>query len=141
LRPERFVTKKIVAAVCRIAKGSDEKLEIGNLEIRRDWGWAPEYVDAMWRMLNIETPGDFVIATGHTQSLRDFIRIAFDAVNLDWQDHTVVNKSLMRPSDPLEIKGSASKAAKHLLWNPSIKGAELIMKLVQSQMISYNIHK
>lgn len=134
LRPERFVTKKIVATVCRIANGSDEKLELGNIDIRRDWGWAPEYVDAMWRMLAIDDPEDFIIATGETQSLRDFLRIAFEVVDLDWQQHTVINQKLMRPSDPFEIKGKPNKAGLYLSWEPTIKGSELVAMLVTSQM-------
>ncbi len=109
LRPERFVTKKIVSTVCRIANGSNEQLELGNINIRCDWGWAPEYVDAMWRMLTIDEPADFVIATGETQSLKEFLRAAFEAVDLDWCEHTVINHGLMRPSDPLEIKGLPNK--------------------------------
>jgi len=134
LRPERFVTKKIVATVCRIANGSDEKLELGNVDIRRDWGWAPEYVDAMWRMLGINEPEDFIIATGETQSLRDFLKIAFETLDLDWQQHTFIDQNLMRPSDPFEIKGLANKASQYLSWKPEIKGAELVQKLVKSQM-------
>jgi GDPmannose 4,6-dehydratase len=134
LRPERFVTKKIVATVCRIASGSNEKLELGNINIRRDWGWAPEYVDAMWRMLSIERPEDFIIATGYTQSLRDFMKTAFEAVDLDWQEHTVINQNFIRPSDPLEIKGKPNKAIKYLSWAPKVKGSELVERLIQSQM-------
>jgi len=134
LRPERFVTKKIVAAVSRIANGSNEKLELGNIDIRRDWGWAPEYVDAMWRILNIEAPEDFIIATGATQSLRDFLSTAFESVGLDWQQHTVINQNLIRPSDPMEISGRPDKASQYLLWEPKVKGFELVSKLVKYQM-------
>jgi GDPmannose 4,6-dehydratase len=134
LRPERFVTKKIVATVCRIANGSNEKLELGNIEIRRDWGWAPEYVDAMWRMLAIDEPEDFVIATGQTQSLREFLEAAFKAVDLNWQQYIVINQKLMRPSDPMEIKGLPNRANRYLSWQPVIKGAELVSKLVTAQM-------
>jgi len=134
LRPERFVTKKIVATACRIANGSNEKLELGNIDIRRDWGWAPEYVDAMWRMLSIDRPEDFIIATGHTQSLKDFLSTAFDAVGLDWEEHTIINENLIRPSDPNEIKGLPNKAFKYLSWTPKIKGAEVVTLLIQNQM-------
>ena len=138
LRPERFVTKKIVATVCRIANVSDEKLELGNIDIRRDWGWAPEYVDAMWRMLAIDQPEDFIIATGETQSLRDFLRTAFEAVDLDWKQHTTISPSLMRPSDPLEIKGLPNKVRQYLSWQPKIKGNELVSMLIKSQIKSGN---
>jgi GDPmannose 4,6-dehydratase len=134
LRPERFVTKKIISTVCRIANGSNEKLEIGSIDIRRDWGWAPEYVDAMWRMLTIDEPKDFIIATGQIQSLRDFLKTAFMTADLDWELHTVINQSLMRPSDPLEIKGCPDKAMQYLSWNPEIKGRELVIKLVESML-------
>ena len=134
LRPERFVTKKIIAAACRISRGSNENLQLGNIDIRRDWGWAPEYVDAMWRMLNIDEAQDFVIATGVTQSLQDFLAIAFEAVNLDWRKYVSINSDLKRPSDPLEIKGSSDKAARLLQWIPVIKGANLVMTLVSSEL-------
>jgi len=134
LRPERFVTGKIIAAACRISQGSAEKLELGNIEVRRDWGWAPEYVDAMWRMLNHGEPQDFIIATGVTQSLRDFLKIAFDAVNLDWNDHVQTNPNLFRPSDPLEIGGVATKAKEILLWEPEFKGADVVRKLVKEKL-------
>src|ERR1700731_3759617 len=84
LRPERFVTQKIVRSACRIAQGDQEKLQLGNIEIQRDWGWAPEYVEAMYLMLQQESPEDFVIATGQTRKLQDFVATAFDAVGLDW---------------------------------------------------------
>ena len=142
LRPEHFVTKKIVAAVCRIANGSVEKLELGNINIRRDWGWAPEYVDAMWRILNVEEPEDFIIATGITQSLRDFLGAAFESVGLDWQQHTVINQNLMRPSDPVEISGRPDKASRYLLWEPKIKGSELVKRLMKGQIVEDNhIHE
>lgn len=134
LRPERFVTRKIIAAACRISQGSAEKLELGNIEVRRDWGWAPEYVDAMWRMLNHGEPQDFIIATGVTQSLRDFLKTAFDAVNLDWNDHVQTNPNLLRPSDPLEIGGVATKAKEILLWEPEFKGENLVRRLVKEEL-------
>lgn len=134
LRPERFVTKKIISAACRISRGSSEKLRLGNIEIRRDWGWAPEYVDAMWRMLNQDEPQDFVIATGITQSLQDFLDTAFQSVNLDWREHVVHSPDLKRPSDPFEIKGAPNKAAKFLSWSPQCVGAALVKKLIASEM-------
>lgn len=134
LRPERFVTKKIISAACRISRGSNENLQLGNITIRRDWGWAPEYVDAMWRMLNIDEAQDFVIATGVTQSLQDFLAIAFEAVNLDWRKYVSINPDLRRPSDPFEIKGYSGKAAKLLQWIPAVKGSDLVMTLVSSEL-------
>jgi GDPmannose 4,6-dehydratase len=134
LRPERFVTKKIISAACRIARGSNEGLQLGNIDIRRDWGWAPEYVDAMWRMLNIDEAQDFVISTGVTQSLQEFLEVAFQSVNLDWRNHVSINPELKRPSDPFEIKGSPTKAAKLLKWTPVIKGPELVRALVSAEL-------
>lgn len=129
LRPERFVTKKIVSAAQRIASGSSEKLKLGNIDINRDWGWAPEYVDAMWRMLNRETPEDFVIATGLKQSLRDFVQAVFEEAGLDWRNHVIVDPALLRPSDPLESVGDATKAKERLNWLPTIIGAEIPKKM------------
>ncbi len=99
LRPERFVTKKIVSAACRIADGEREKLALGNIAIQRDWGWAPEYVEAMWRMLQGEQPDDFVIATGESRSLEEFVAAVFSEVGLNWRDHVVGDSSLLRPTD------------------------------------------
>jgi len=133
LRPERFVTKKIVAAACRIAKGSDEKLSLGNIDIRRDWGWAPEYVDAMWRMLNHETPEDFVIATGITQSLQDFIATVFSEAGLDWRAHVVSDPGLRRPSDPPESKANPDKAKNLLAWGSTCSGADVAKRMYAAE--------
>ncbi len=116
LRPERFVTQKIVRAACRIAAGSGEKLQLGNLDIHRDWGWAPEYVDAMWRMLQQTDPEDLVIATGETRSLQDFVAEAFNAVGLDWRDHAENDPTLMRPTDISVSWADPTLAAKQLGW-------------------------
>ena len=137
LRPARFVTKKIVSAACRISLGSKESLELGNIDIRRDWGWAPEYVDAMWRMLNQDDPSDFVIATGVTLSVREFMEAAFECVGMRWEKHVVINTNLIRPSDPFEIKGSPLKAALFLKWTPQIVGVELVKKLVALELTKY----
>jgi GDPmannose 4,6-dehydratase len=125
LRSERFVTKKIISAAKRIASGSNEKLKLGNIDICRDWGWAPEYVDAMWRMLNLDTPEDFVIATGVTQSLREFVRLVFEEAGLDWRDHVTVDLALLRPSDPSESIGDSTKARKKLAWMPTVVGSDI----------------
>ena len=92
LRPERFVTKKIVAAAVRIAGGERSRLTLGNIEIKRDWGWAPEFVDAMWRMLQQPNGSDFVIATGESHTLEEFVDTAFRQVGLDWREHTDLSK-------------------------------------------------
>jgi GDPmannose 4,6-dehydratase len=129
LRPERFVTKKIVSAARRIAAGSDEKLKLGNIEIRRDWGWAPEYVDAMWRMLSRESPEDFVIATGVTQSLQQFVQAVFEEAGLNWRNHVIVDPAFLRPSDPLESVGNPTKAKLKLDWEPTVVGVEVPKKM------------
>jgi len=116
LRPERFVTKKIVTAARRIARGELRELRLGNIEVERDWGWAPEYVEAMYRMLQQEKPDDYVIATGETRPLRDFVAVAFEEVGLDWREHVVIDQSLLRPTDLTVGRGNATKAATKLGW-------------------------
>lgn len=134
LRPEHFVTKKIVSAAQRIAAGSDETLKLGNIEIRRDWGWAPEYVDAMWRMLRQESPGDFVIATGVSQSLQEFVQAVFEEAGLDWLNHVIVDPAFLRPSDPLISVGNPSKAKLYLGWEPKVVGAAVPKKLFRENL-------
>lgn len=134
LRPERFVTKKIISAARRIAAGSDEKLKLGNIEIRRDWGWAPEYVDAMWRMLNRESPEDFVIATGVTQSLQQFVQAVFEEAGLNWRNHVIVDSAFLRPSDPLESVGNPTKAKLQLDWKPAVVGIEVPKKMFRENL-------
>ena len=116
LRPERFVTQKIVRSACRIAKGSSEKLKLGNIDISRDWGWAPEYVEAMWLILQQEKADDFVIATGETNSLEDFIAEVFKSVNLDWRDHVESDPSLLRPSEIMVSRANSEKSERILGW-------------------------
>lgn len=133
LRPERFVTKKIVAAACRIAGGAEEKLRLGNIDVVRDWGWAPEYVDAMWRMLQQESADDFVIATGESHSLREFVAAVFAALNLDWQDHVVTDRALLRPSDLSEGRANPGRADNVLGWRASKRLHDIVALLVQHQ--------
>lgn len=134
LRPERFVTKKIVSAAQRIASGSNEKLQLGNMEIRRDWGWAPEYVEAMWHMLNREATEDFVIATGVTQSLQEFVQAVFEEAGLEWRDHVVVDPALLRPSDPMESMGDPAKAKMLLDWQPTVVGPEIPKRMFRENL-------
>ena len=131
LRPERFVTQKIVAAACRIAAGSKEKLSLGNISIQRDWGWAPEYVEAMWRMLQQEEPEDYVIATGKRHSLEEFVETAFSSVGLNWRDHMMIDPTLLRPVDLVAGWGNPAKARERLGWT-----ARCRMKDVVRQMVS-----
>ncbi|GAB4036904.1 GDP-mannose 4,6-dehydratase [Spirosoma jeollabukense] len=116
LRPERFVTQKIVAAACRIANGSTEPLVLGNIDIARDWGWAPDYVEAMWLMLQQDKPSDYVIATGKTHKLSEFIDVVFKNVGLDWQNYVRIDPTYFRPTDIAEGHANPAKAFKHLGW-------------------------
>ena len=130
LRPTRFVTSKIVRAASRIADSSKEQLTLGDLSIRRDWGWAAEYVDAMWRMLQLQEPEDFVIATGQSNSLESFVAEAFACVGLNWREHVKLDEDLLRPSEIPEIKGDASKARKKLGWTAKFHMSEVIKKMM-----------
>lgn len=116
LRPERFVTQKVVRAASRIAAGSGERLRLGNLDVHRDWGWAPEYVEVMWRMLQRDAAEDFVIATGRTVSLEYFVERSFAFHGLDWRAHVALDESLLRPSDIRWGAADASRAAERLGW-------------------------
>lgn len=116
LRPERFVTRKVVATAARIADGSGEKLVMGDLDIERDWGWAPEYVVAMWKMLQQEEPEDFVIATGKTHSLRHFVEGAFNYFGLEWQKYVGSDPQLFRPSELRRGHANPKLAEEKLQW-------------------------
>ena len=130
LRPERFVTRKIVSTACRIAAGSKEQLSLGNMSIRRDWGWAPEYVEAMWQMLQQSEPEDYVIATGETRSLQEFVEIAFSCYGLSWQEHVVQDPQLYRPTDLTEGRANPSKAWEKLKWRARYKMADVVKMMV-----------
>jgi GDPmannose 4,6-dehydratase len=132
LRPERFVTQKIVAAACRIAAGSSERLALGNLDVCRDWGWAPEYVVAMWQMLQRPAPRDYVIATGHTRSLREFVDLAFRAVGLDWTEHVVKDETLTRPSDIGVSRANPERAAAELGWSATMRMPEVVEAMIEA---------
>ena len=134
LRPSRFVTGKIVSSACRISKGSAEKLNLGRLDIVRDWGWAPEYVEAMWRMLQLESPDDFVIATGYSATLEEFVERAFENVKLDWRDFVVSDPALFRPSDIASSAADPSKAARVLNWSASTKLPRLVELLMRAEL-------
>jgi GDPmannose 4,6-dehydratase len=116
LRPTRFVTQKIVSAAVRIARGAKERLTLGNMRIVRDWGWAPEYVDAMWRMLQQDTPEDYVIATGRSFSLEEFVAAAFREVGLDWRAHVDADPRLLRPYDHAVAHANPARAEQRLGW-------------------------
>lgn len=134
LRGRRFVTKKIIACACRIASGSTETLYLGNLEIERDWGWAPEYVEAMWLMLQQERPDDYVIATGDTRSLQDFVSTAFGSVGLDWREHTKIDSNLFRPTDLAVGRANPLKAAEKLGWVANKKMEDVVRAMIEHEM-------
>jgi GDPmannose 4,6-dehydratase len=131
LRPERFVTQKIVRAVKRIAQGSTEKLKLGRLDIARDWGWAPEYVEAMWLMLQQEKPHDYVIATGVTMSLEEFVQAAFAQAGLNWRDYVQQDPALFRPTDLAIGKADPTKAYRELGWKATTKGVDVVKKMYE----------
>lgn len=134
LRPSRFVTQRIIGAAKRIAAGSKERLEVGNIDIYRDWGWAPEYVETMWQMLQRESPTDYVIATGETRSLREFIEESFLYFGLDWREHTRIREELMRPIEIVTSRADPTLAEKDLEWK-----AENRMEDVIKRMIEYDL--
>jgi GDPmannose 4,6-dehydratase len=132
LRPERFVTQKIVTAACRIAAGDRRPLHLGNLAIRRDWGWAAEFVDAMHRILQLDAPEDFVIATGSTYSLQQFVETAFEAVGLDWREWIIADPALYRPSELLANRGNPAKAERVLGWKARLTMPGVIAEMVRA---------
>ncbi|MBI2283790.1 MAG: GDP-mannose 4,6-dehydratase [Bacteroidetes bacterium] len=134
LRPDRFVTKKIIAAACRIYQGSQEKLHLGNIDIQRDWGWAPDYVDAMWRMLQQEQPDDFVIATGVTHSLKEYIAMVFAQLGLDWEKYVVSDASLLRPTDLMIGRANPTKAAEKLQWKSQYTLADIVKEMLNAEL-------
>ncbi|MCM1982999.1 GDP-mannose 4,6-dehydratase [Lyngbya confervoides] len=130
LRPQRFVTQKIVAAAQRIAAGNQEMLRLGNIAVKRDWGWAPEYVEAMYLMLQQDKPEDYVIATGESHSLETFVDMVFAEVGLDWQEYVVVDESLYRPSEIAEGKGRPYKAMAKLGWRAQLGLNEVVQGML-----------
>jgi GDPmannose 4,6-dehydratase len=132
LRDERFVTQKVVRAACRIAAGGAGPLKLGNLDLERDWGWAPDYVEAMWRMLQQERPGDFVIGSGRSVTLRQFVELAFGAVGLDWREHVQIDPTLFRANEPAVVRSNPEKAARLLGWRASHRVEDLVREMVQA---------
>ena len=139
LRPERFVTQKIVAAACRIASGEQDFLELGDLSIQRDWGWAPEYVVAMHQMLQLDRMADLVIATGHTASLLDFAREAFAAVGLDWSRHVRHTPSLLRPNEIESGRADPTLAFETIGWRAQYRMPEVARMMVEARQACHAV--
>jgi GDPmannose 4,6-dehydratase len=133
-RGETFVTRKIVKALVRISKGSKEKLALGNLKAQRDWGYAKEYVEAMWLMMQHSEPDDFVIATGETHSVRDFLNEVSNLLGLDWENHVTIDPKYYRPTEVDILLGDASKAKRILGWEPKVKFKELVRIMVEAEL-------
>jgi GDPmannose 4,6-dehydratase len=134
-RHERFVTRKITSGVAAIARGDADELVLGNLEARRDWGWAPDYVDAMVRAARADDPSDYVVATGQAHSVRDFVAAAFTAAGIaDWEPLVRQDAAFFRPADPTELVGDASRAREELGWAPTVGFEEIVARMVAADL-------
>jgi GDPmannose 4,6-dehydratase len=129
-----FVTRKITSTAARIKCGDTGQLRLGNLDAKRDWGFAGDYVEAMWRMLQQEQPDDFVVATGETHSVREFVELAFAHVGLDWQQHMVVDETFFRPAEVNLLLGNPAKARRQLGWEPTVRFPQLVRLMVDSDL-------
>jgi GDPmannose 4,6-dehydratase len=137
IRGIEFVTRKITDGVARIKLGLADHLTLGNLEARRDWGHARDYVRAMWLMLQQDTPSDYVVATGRTTTIREFCRIAFSHVGLDYEKYVRINQKLMRPAEVEVLQGNASKARRQLGWLPEISLEDLVAEMVDADLVRH----
>ena len=131
-RGESFVTRKISLAVARIAAGRQSSLSLGNLDARRDWGFAGDYVEAMWRMLQHHTPGDYVVATGESHSVREFVEAAFGHAGLEWERYVKLDPKYLRPSEVDHLLGDPSRAKRELGWTPTVTFQELVRRMVDA---------
>jgi len=134
LRGLEFVTRKISNAVAKISLGLEKELHLGNLEAKRDWGYAPEYVESMWRMLKEKEPDDYVIATNEAHKVGEFVEKAFDSLGLDWQEYVEVDKRFFRPQDVNFLQGDYSKAKRKLAWRPRVKFDKLVERMVKEDL-------
>jgi GDPmannose 4,6-dehydratase len=133
-RGETFVTRKITKAAARIKLGVQQDLFLGNLDAKRDWGFAGDYVEAMWLMLQAKTPNDYVIATGETHTVKEMLELAFDRLQLDWKKHVHIDQKYYRPTEVDLLIGDASKAKKELGWEPKVRFQELIAMMVDADL-------
>jgi GDPmannose 4,6-dehydratase len=129
-----FVTRKVTDGVARIKLGLQKELRLGNLDARRDWGFAGDYVEAMWLMLQQETPDDYVIATGETRTVKELVQVAFDRVGLDWEKHVVLDPAFLRPAEVDLLIGDPAKAKRQLGWTPKVSFEEMIRMMVDSDL-------
>jgi len=129
-----FVTRKVTYAAARIKRGQQQQLQLGNLDALRDWGYAPDYVRAMWLMLNTDTPQDYVIASGHQHSVKELCEHAFRAVGLEWQDYVSVDERFLRPAEVNTLLGDASKASSGLGWSPTVGFTDLVERMVAADL-------
>jgi GDPmannose 4,6-dehydratase len=134
VRGETFVTRKITRALTRIQVGLQEKLYLGNLDAKRDWGFAGDYVEAMWKMLQRDQPKDFVIATGQTHSVKEFVQQAFEVAGLDWQQYVKTDERYMRPAEVDLLLGGAAEAKKDLAWTPKVDFKNLVRMMVEADL-------
>ena len=133
-RGYEFVTRKITTTIAKILKGETNELRLGNLESKRDWGHAQDYVYAMYLMLQHSVPDDYVIATGETHSIKEFLEIAFDYVNLNWEDYVIIDPQFYRPAEVDILLGDCSKAKKVLGWEPKVTFKELVESMIESDL-------
>jgi GDPmannose 4,6-dehydratase len=140
-RGETFVTRKITRAVAQIVCGLQDKLYLGNIDSKRDWGYAKEYVDAMWLMLQQPEPDDYVVATGETHSVREFLELAFSHMGLDWQKHVEFDARYVRPAEVDLLIGDPSKAKKKLGWEPKVKFVDLVKLMVDEDVRMLKEHR
>lgn len=133
-RGETFVTRKVTRAVARIKAGLQQELFLGNLDARRDWGYAPEYVVAMWKMLQVDEPEDFVVATGTDFSVKDFVKISFEAAGLNWENHVKFDERYLRPTEVDALVGDAGRAAEKLNWRPHVSPEQLAEIMVRHDL-------
>lgn len=138
LRPDHFVTKKIISNACKISLDKSKKLSLGNINIERDWGWAPDYIEAMWLMMQQNDPKDYVIATGTSHSLKEFIAITFKTLDLNWEEHVQIDEVLRRPTDLQIGRADPSKANRELNWKATAGLNDIIENMIEDEL-TYNV--
>ena len=134
LRPPQFVTRKVCLAAASIKLGLTDSLEMGNLDAKRDWGFAGDYAEAMWRILQVDEPEDYVIGTGHLHSVRELVATAFDCVGLDWTRYVAVNPELLRQDEHFQLVANPTKAKRNLGWEPQVSFEEIVPEMVKKDL-------